>query len=280
MYSASKDGHIGVWRVRKATSSKFRPVSSAKHPLSSLALLPEEVAGNGVLVGAEAQVMWVDMDARTVVRTFDGHSGAVAAIEVFSLPSVAKSAFFLSTGSSEKDRMINVWRLEAKGKTKKEEAEMKPEAFLNASEALESLTVTASNDGDEEVALVGCVSKTGVFRLFDFDPNSKKKGKAGRPKVTVQVKTRHGSKFVCAVFTNCYVPYVRFRPARTKVGKSQWSPFALAACPRMAWSTWPTEPTAGCPLRHSRQRSWTRPLASSGKQILQHRKRTWESNLW
>ena len=191
VYSVSKDGCVGRLVSNKSSSTKFRPGGGKRRPLYSVALLPEEAVGpGGLLVGSFAQVMWVDLDTQVVLRTFGGHVGAVGALHALAV-SPGRPPYALSAGSGEKDRMVSVWRLEAKG----EEEELRPEALLNVSEPVGWVTAAAPAALDEEEEgdiLVGCVSRTGVLRCFEVETASKrkKKSKAVRPKITVQVKRR------------------------------------------------------------------------------------------
>ena len=61
---------------------------------------------------------------------------------------------------------------------------VQPDAMLNANEAVRSVSIGAKRD---EI-LIGCVSRSGFFHAFEFDPASKrKKNKAIRAKISVKV---------------------------------------------------------------------------------------------
>ncbi len=197
VYSVSNDGHVGCSLARKSAVSKFRPGGgkSRQQPLFSVALLPERGSVGGLLVGSFSLVMWLDLDTKLVLRTFGGHIGAVATLQTFSVAS-EPIPYLLSAGASEKDRTISVWKLDPSSGGKRDVEEAEPLALLNVNETVSSLTsIVPRADEDWDGVLIGCVSKSGVFRGFEVDPCSKRrKKKAVRPKVTVQVRKKKWRK--------------------------------------------------------------------------------------
>ena len=190
VHSVSQDGCVGTLHVRKGTSSKFRPGGGGggagkRRPLFSVALLRD--GSNGLLAGTFSRVLWVDLDARAVLREFGGHVGAVSALAALPPSPRNPAPLAVSAGASEKDRAASVWRLD--------EVE-RPEALLNVNETAESVVISESGEEGGGNVLVGTVSRTGVFRCFELDAaaagggGKRKKTRTIKPKVTVQVVER------------------------------------------------------------------------------------------
>jgi WD40 repeat protein len=184
VYSCSDDGHIGTFVLKKpSATSKFK-VEGKKQTLQALALHPD---GASIFVGTVAKVLWIDLDTKAVLKSMVGHKGEVSVLELFTV-SPEQPPFLISAGNSERDHVISVWKVDAAAKA--DEDDGLPEAMLNANECVSFACAARDNseDASEGDALIGCVSASGVFRAFDFDPRSKrKKNKAIRPRATVQV---------------------------------------------------------------------------------------------
>ena len=180
LYTCSEDGQIGHCRVNarksKPTFEKFRP-EAKKSKLFSLALHPSEASA---LVGSTSKILWVDLDTKSTLRAFQGHQGNVISLEV--IHNTVSAPLLASAGSGERDQVISVWSLDPEAaKT------TLPEVTLNANEGVRSLCgLSASKERD---AVIGCVTASGNFQCFEYDPAGKrKKGKSVKPRFTVQVR--------------------------------------------------------------------------------------------
>ena len=185
LYSCSSDGFVGFFNVRKSSFSKFRVGDdSRKHAFYSMGLHPSE---SSLLLGTDTNVLWVDLDTKLTLRSFGGHVGEVASINVF-VGSTGPA--FVSHGAGDKDLALSVWSLEEGGKKGAEEVQ--PAATLNVNESVSAVTAVPAGEG---FVHVGAVSRSGVFHAFEYDPASKrKKNKSQRPKLTVQVASEKDAK--------------------------------------------------------------------------------------
>ncbi len=174
VYSCSHDGSVGCLLAKKSVVSTFQP-EDKKQPLLSLAVTPE---GNGLLVGAVTSIFWIDIDTKVTLRSFASHcNGGVTSLSVIAI-APELPLFVLSAGNGDKDRLVSVWRLQ--------EAETKePDAMLNVNEVVRTISAARTDEG---LAVISCVSRSGVLTCFQFDPASKrKKNKVIRPSATIQV---------------------------------------------------------------------------------------------
>jgi len=193
VFSASDDGHVGCIDAKKlSVAYRFMPEGDRpkREALHSIVL----AENSSILVGGAARILWLDLDTKSVLRVLvGGHVGYVTALALLPLPRAEPLLF--SAGAGDKDRAVAVWRLERVAG----QAEMSPETSLGVNETVAavsaSLSATHDDDGDLGDVVVTCVSLGGVLRLFEFDPNAKrKKIKTLRPKATVQVAAEKDAK--------------------------------------------------------------------------------------
>lgn len=128
-----------------------------------------------------------------VLKAFGGHKGDITSLTVLLTPLSAKlPPFVISTGGNEQDHTIAIWKLDDEVKEREEKDIVLPDIMLNANEAVKAVCVGAKSDGsapqDNAEVIIGCVSTSGFFHAFEFDPASKrKKNKAIRAKNLVKV---------------------------------------------------------------------------------------------
>ncbi len=170
IYSVSDDGTIGKWNSKaRGQSSTFTP-EAKKAKLYSLSMHP---SGNSILVGTMAKVLWIDVDTKAILRTFNAHKGQVSILKVFTMES---EVFFASAGSNERDLSLSIWPLKAE-----ESEQSQPVVMLDTNEIIGSVNIS-----DQGPNLIGCVTESGIFHCFELDLAKKK---VQKPKATIRIST-------------------------------------------------------------------------------------------
>jgi len=190
VFTCSSDGCVGRLSMTKSSFSKFRPEgfsSKKRQGLFSLALHPSQ---SSALLGATAQVLWIDLDTKSTLRSFSAHlHGDVMTLQVFG---GATTPHVLIGGVGDKDRVVSVWKLEASdGQDSNVDDGRAPAAIFDTNDSVKSAFAAADSPSDGDWIL-GAVTKSGVMHCFRFnvdDPATprKKRGKPIKPKSTIQV---------------------------------------------------------------------------------------------
>ncbi|TRY63064.1 hypothetical protein TCAL_07148 [Tigriopus californicus] len=179
VYSCDEAGYIGQFPISKAVFTKFK-CGIKKASLFSIRLHPQ---GSSLIVGSKSQMIWIDLESQKPIHTFVDHQGDIRALSVFTS---SESAYVCASGSSEKDLTVSVWKLDANILSQDN-----PEVTLNVNETVHAICTSPSHHDDVGNGVrIGCVTASGMFHCFEFDPESKrKKGKLLKPKLTIQVAT-------------------------------------------------------------------------------------------